>query len=180
MEKSLIVAIIGALLPSFYISASIFLFGTISAFFGIGWIYSGNYFGIYALVPRIFFAPNDWNAFSGSASADKTTYILKSFFSDFLTSGQTSNLSAYGILFTLSILVTIIGIQVLIKNTQYGGILLIVAGALALLALVLYYNALNGVAGIKPGLPIPIGSVVLIIAGAIGMFDVRKTGRSHR
>ena len=96
-------------------------------------------------------------------SAIETKYELIS--QDWITEAYwTVNTVFY--LYLASLALAILGIFVILANDRIGAYLLILAGIVSLGWLALSYTE-----NIVTGIPIPIGSILLILAGLIGMRD---------
>ncbi|MHA2105586.1 MAG: hypothetical protein ACW981_19335, partial [Candidatus Hodarchaeales archaeon] len=142
MNKSLIFALLGLILPSFVYKYS--SLGSDSfALVGIGWIWlftssilgNSNFFGVYVSDPSILITPNDWIGFQSIEGLGAEVFV-RSFFSDLLNGNN--SISIYGLLFTIGLIAGIIGLILLFGNKKAGSALLIASGILGLIALLLF------------------------------------------
>ena len=169
MQKSLLLAVLGIVLPSF-----LYKFTTIGvdsiALVGIGWIWffsssafgDSNFFGIYLSDPRILIIPKDWDGFQ-TVDGLGADIFLRTFFSDILNGNDT--ISLFGLLFSLCMILGIIGLILLLIDNKQAPILLILSGLLGLFSLLLFNQTATDSILINNTLPIPIGSILLLLAG---------------
>jgi hypothetical protein len=171
MNKLVLLALLGLILPSFIYKYS--SLGSDSfALVGIGWIWfftssflgDFNFFGFYLTDPRILFVPNDWNGFQSFEGLGAEIF-LRSFFSDSLNGNN--SISIYGLLFTIGLIIGIVGFILLFGNKKVGSGLLAGSGLLGLISLLLFNQSATDSILVNNTLPIPIGSLLLLITGVL-------------
>ena len=172
----MILAAVGLIVPSFLILYETAL-ADFYTFMGFGYLFlgfnglfntSGNFLGIYALDPRIFIIPGDWDGFNpGLNFAGISAEIFASGFFSNSINGAPDALSTYGLLFMLGMILSIVGFVLLLKKNNLGGALLTLAGILSIVAVIMFMQELDATPGFSGVLPIPIGSLLLLIAGIL-------------
>ena len=172
MKKSIAFGILGLILPSFLVSYS-FLGADYTAVVGLGWILfftgSSNFFGIFLSDPRIMILPGDWDGF-GSLNGFAAQEFLRYFFSDSILVSNNS-ITIYGLLFTVSFILTVIGIIAYFVRPNSAPIILFLAGIIGFISFLLFYQHANDSFLFNVNIPIPIGSILLVIAGIIGFSE---------